>query len=597
MEIKVQSRVRTRSYSFVIIVILAIACLLPLNYEAQATLGLALALGIAAVGLDILVGYGGLASFGHFAFIAIGAYVTTILQTKAGLPWGRAGRVAVVVTGLLGALLAAAMARLQSFGVALGTFFLGFVVVAALGSQELGPWTGGSLGLVVPTPSLGAPLTAQGVNLVTVAVLAIAAGIAHQYVRSRRGQRLRAVKFSDMVAMTAGIRPLRVRVEAFAVSAALAGAAGIFVGPAMSVLIPESFAPHRSVLLFAMVVVGGTGTIAGPIIGAVVLTFISQYIGQGNSYGDVLTALVLLVCLILLPNGLMSLVDPLRKWVARRVPGRWRSRRRKFREPVGLSVRASAPPTSSGPALELEHVRVELGGVVALSDLTLEVARNTIHAIVGPNGAGKTTLLNVASGHQPVTSGGVRAWGADTAGWAPAAYRKWGVMRTFQHAAVAPDLTALENVAFAVPSGTKSSRVEELAGDALSAVGIAPARWDLPGAELSLAEAKRLDIARAIASTSPLIMLDEPTAGLEHDEMSGLATLLARLRDEHGFTLLLISHHIGFIRGIANVVTVMESGHDIAQGDAAEVLANAKVMSAFTGLSAEEQKEEEVALS
>jgi branched-chain amino acid transport system permease protein len=606
MNIQSLSNTRTRGHSVVVLAGCALLCALPFDYQLQVTLGIALAYAIAVVGLDIAVGFGGLASLGQFAFVAVGAYLFGILRQSEALPWPIAIAGAVAGTAVVALVLGCCLARLESFGFALGTFFFGFVLVVALGGDAFAPWTGGHLGILVePIMWDGVPISVVATNWLTLVVLAAAMAVAHLYVSSRRGRILRVVKFSDLVAQVCGVQPLRVRVEAFVVSATFAGLAGAMLAPTFTVLLPESFSPAKSILMFAMVVVGGVGTVAGPVIGALGIVILTQYAGSGSASGDLMAAAVMLAFLILLPRGIFGLLDfPGRLLGRLPVPG---VRSRGTSEAVQSAALDDGAPSSaevvaaaslaveagsSVPALELEEVRVQLGGVTALSKLSLSVKAGSIHAIVGPNGAGKTTLLNTASGLVRPSSGSVRVWGKDVGKLTPAAFRKVGITRSFQHPAVVPDLTVLENITWVVRSSrsafgsrTKQSEADSVAARALDFAGIDHEMWGRMGADLSLAECKQLDIARAIASGSPLLMLDEPTAGLEHHEMSELAASLRRLNGELGVTILLVSHHIGFVGGLAGTVTVMDFGVDIAHGPAAEVLRDPAVMEAFTGIS------------
>jgi len=607
MNIQALSNTRTRGHSFVIVAVSAVLCSIPLDYQFQVTLGIALAYAIAVVGLDIAIGYGGLASLGQFGFVAVGAYLFAILRQNDGVPWPVAMIGAVLGTAALAFLLACCMARLESFGFALGTFFFGFVVVVALGSDTLSRWTGGHLGILVePITWNDAPISVMTTNWGTLGFLVLALAVAHGYTSSRAGRVLRVVKFSDVVARVSGVRPLRVRVEAFVLSAALAGLAGAVVAPTFTVLLPESFSPTKSILMFAMVVVGGVGTLAGPVVGALGIVILTQYVASGGSTGDLISASVMLAFLIVLPRGVLGVLEvPARQ--LRRIP----SPRRliptgltttpgavtdvaRNEDPARRQVAARPQAASAGtPALELVDVRVQIGGVTALSNLSLAVEPGAIHAIVGPNGAGKTTLLNVSSGLVRPTAGSVRVWGTDVLGLPPEAFRKLGITRSFQHPAVVPDLTVLENITWVVQrvpgSVRRADRLRDtrrVAAHALGFAGVGEEMWGRMGAELSLAECKQLDIARAIASGSPLLMLDEPTAGLEHHEMAELATSLRRLNTELGVTILLVSHHIGFVTGIAGTTTVMDFGVDIAHGPTSEVLTDPHVMEAFTGIPA-----------
>jgi branched-chain amino acid transport system permease protein len=249
--------------------------------------------------------------------------------------------------------------------------------------------------------------------------------------------------------------------------------------------------------------------------------------------------------------------------------------------------------------LVVEDVSVAFGGVKAVSDVFLRAAPGEILGIIGPNGAGKTTLLNCISGVQP-HSGRILLDGRLLSGQDARAIRRAGLTRTFQHPSLVGDLTVVENVSVGASSGvsagslggllpTRASRRDaqvsrRRANAALDLLGFPQSRRTVLAAELPLAEQKTVDVARAIASRPAVILLDEPTAGLDETEMHGMATALRSVRDS-GVTIVVVAHHIEFLRGIVDRLVVLEFGRTLAEGPPDEVLRHERVVETYIGAS------------
>jgi branched-chain amino acid transport system permease protein len=243
---------------------------------------------------------------------------------------------------------------------------------------------------------------------------------------------------------------------------------------------------------------------------------------------------------------------------------------------------------------------VVFGGVRALDRVSFRVEAGTIHALVGPNGAGKTTFLNCVSGLLRVTGGRVAVEGHDVGRTPAHTIRAWGVARTFQSPSLVPDLTVLDNVmlglygsrrwslardlAGAWASRARQQAVAELAGAALRQVRLPEERWGVLAGELSLGEQRVVDVARAIAGGSRLLLLDEPTSGLGDREIQQVADLLTRLRGEHGLSILVVAHNVGFVQQVSDAVTVLDFGKVIAQGEPDRVISDPEVMTAYLGV-------------
>jgi ABC-type branched-subunit amino acid transport system ATPase component/ABC-type branched-subunit amino acid transport system permease subunit len=589
---------RTLPISLAILAALAVLGLLPIDQGMRYVVILSMSWGIAAVGLDLFSGYLGQANFGQFAFVGIGAYSITALRSEAHVNVVIAVLVTIAVVAVLAAIVGAAMVQLQHFGAALTTFFFAFVLFNVLGGNTLDPITHSENGLAVPPMSWG-PLdfsaTGQWLYWLAWAMLLATVVVTSNYANSRAGRALRLIKRSESVAGTLGVRTRLTRLSAFVFSAVVAAVAGLPLSLAIGYLAPETFHFGNSITLFAMLVVGGIGSLAGALIGALIFTALPQLMQGAGAAEALLFAVIFLVFVIALPDGIFGLLD--RVW--RRVP-RFLTAGRGGGRPRPEPVTDEQPPYEGRDALVAEGVSVVFGGVRALDRVSFRVASGTIHALVGPNGAGKTTFLNCVSGLLRPTGGRIVVAGRDVSRSRSDQIRAWGVSRTFQNPSLVPDLSVLDNVMLGLYGSHRWSLARDLAGGwtsrgrqravsglaagALERVALPAERWEVLASDLSLGEQKVVDIARAISGGSRLLLLDEPTSGLGDAEIGRVADLLKRLRGEHRLSILVVAHNVGFVQDISDTVTVLDFGRVIAEGDPDRVIADPEVMTAYLGV-------------
>jgi branched-chain amino acid transport system permease protein len=579
---------------------------------------------LAAIGLNFAVGIAGLPVLAQGAFVAVGAFGVALLTSKAGWDPTFALACAVALAGLAGLLVGAATIRLPPVFVGVATWL--FTWMAALTLAAFPFLSGGTQGIVVRPGTLGlhrqgaairlTPAVAyeMGVILVALALLVFVALRDGPW-----GLGLAAARQEPRVATSLGIRTERLRWGAVVISAGLGGLAGGFGVQAAGVADASSYGPLFSVELFVAVILGGAGTVWGPVAGSIVLLIIpglAHAIGNAINisparFEPVIAAALLLAALLagrasVLPEGLL-------RWAANRFERVRRRRQDSSRWPADdgvaiapltdwpVELEAWRPAVTTGHVLTVRGLRKRYGGVRALDDLSLDVGPGEVHAVIGPNGSGKTTLLRAVTGAIPLDAGAVVLRGTDISHQVPHERVRTGVARTLQSVTVVPELTVIEHVLVGTTvrrryAGTvrtvtstplyrrEGGVVAEEAAALLALVGLRGSASRKP-AELSAAERRLLQLASACASFPSVLLLDEPSAGMSRFDASHLATVIERIA-ARGVGVVLVEHNVGLVRMAANRVTVMVAGAALATGTAAEVTANPDVIEAYLGMAA-----------
>lgn len=253
------------------------------------------------------------------------------------------------------------------------------------------------------------------------------------------------------------------------------------------------------------------------------------------------------------------------------------------------------------PLLETRKLNKAFGGVQAIQDLDFSIEEGEIVSVIGPNGAGKTSFFNVISGIFEPDGGDIIFDGIDISGHTPSQIAKAGIARTFQNVRLFPNLTVLENAkvgqhcrtskgifsaVFRTPSFKREeAMIEEKAKDVLGFFGtrLVGYRFDQPAFALSYANRRRLEIARAMSTEPRVLLLDEPTAGMNPKETVELTELIGKLRSERGFTIVVIEHDMKVVQGVSDRVVVLDHGIKIAEGDYERVSTDERVITAYLG--------------
>ena len=560
---------------------------------------------IIVLGLQVFIGNSGVYSFGQLGFAASGAYVAALLtlptvftafQTPelpkliadAQLGPLLSTLIAAVTSGLLAGVVGWPLMRTSTLAIPISTF--AFLIVAYNVLANWDPVTGGSSGLV------SIPMTTDIESAGLWAGVAVVVALAFKW--SASGYRLQATREDEVAARSIGIRLMRERLIAFAISGMLCGIGGALAVHQSGVLSPNTFYFAASVTTITMLVVGGARSVLGAVIGTLAVATVNELlrgfeegasvfglvsIGEAPGLAAIGLGLILLVTMIALPEGLSGgreagEIKPIRRWLRSHLLSA---------SPVLAETDRAKPRPAQGSAgsLRAEGISLAFSGLRVLRGVELTLPPGEALGLIGPNGAGKTTLVNVLSGFQAPDSGSVLLDGVDVTSWSPARLARAGLGRTFQAALPFAGLTVMESVAVgAMGVGVSRRRAVGIAANVLERLDLreqaqSPAGLQPPGNQ------RLLGIARALATGPRYLLLDEPAAGLNDEECRELVSILRGVIEDFGCAILLIEHDMNVVMDLCSRVQVLDDGETVVVGSPEEVQAHPAVVEAYLGTS------------
>jgi branched-chain amino acid transport system permease protein len=593
---------RRQNIALVVLAILVVPALtnhfMPRLLSGSTALLLAIgaAIGMAALSLNLLLGYAGQLSLGHGALIGVGAFAASTVVDRWGLPMP----LALVVAGLAGGVIALAIGlpalRLRGLYLAIVTIVFGLAMQSSVLRWQF--FTHGSAGANVPRRLLGETYLRSPISYLSLVLLVLLLVwlMDQNIMRSKIGRAFRILKEDEAAAQAFGVDVVRYKLLAFVVSGAMAGVAGALFGFAQGLVNSDMFTLQLSLRLVLIVILGGLGYRWGALLVAVLLSLSPRLPEFFQDYELVIAAGIVLYNIVHLPGGLAGTIADRKLEAAAPAVDDDDDEPRMPQLPAGfggLSIEARGQEL-----LAVDGMSVQFGGLRAVDGVSITVRQGSIVGIIGPNGAGKSTLFNAISGLVPGATGRVTVDGVDVTGQPPHRRAQLGLGRTFQGVGLARDMTLRESILLGQHRRasysnlqallfTRQAREQEeqlgLIADAyVEGLGLTDLA-DQRVRSLSGGQQRLVEIAAVLASTPAVLMLDEPTAGLSPAAAEELARRLHELRDDHGQTILLIEHNVPLVLDLCDYVYVLNAGAVLAEGPPSELAANPEILSAYLG--------------
>jgi branched-chain amino acid transport system permease protein len=567
-----------------------------------------------ALGLNVVAGFAGLLDMAYVAFFGIGAYVFALLsssQFNLHLPFLLTLPLSALATMGIGFALGSTSMRLKGDYLAIVTLaFAQIFRLLLLNLDRPINITGGVNGIYNLDPirlfgfSIVSPVAYS--YLIWIAAILVVIGCS-RLKKSRYGRGWEAIREDELAAEAMGVNTTWMKLEAFAVGAFIAGWTGAIFASFQDSVFPNNFDFPQLVIVYCMVILGGLGNVPGVILGAIFLSILPEFLREYGAYRMMTYGLILIVLMALRPQGIMGSLGFLSK-----------TRKRPDKDETGV-LRASTDLYYQGEEQERAHsirtafskgdrvvldvrgVTMNFGGIMAVNALDFQVREREILSIIGPNGAGKTTLFNLISGIYPPSTGSIMYEGRKISGLKPHQVVKAGVARTFQNLRLFSTLSVLDNAKVGRFCRTKAGPLSILfhlplhkweeqetdrsVKEVLSLFGarLTGYRLEQQALFLSYANRRRLEIARALSTSAKLLLLDEPSAGMNPQETEEITGFIKHLRDQFGYTIIVIEHKLNVVRNISDKVIALDYGRKIAEGTYDEVANNKDVIEAYLG--------------
>jgi ABC-type branched-subunit amino acid transport system ATPase component/branched-subunit amino acid ABC-type transport system permease component len=555
-----------------------------------------LAITVLFLSLGLLVRTSGQVSLCHITFMAIGVSVFSHLAVDHRWPWGLALLTAGLFVVPIGALLAIPAIRLSGLYLALATFGFGLLVQYMFYSAN---YMFGSigLGLTVPLPrltALGLTQSDRSYYYLCLVIALAVTGLVIAINRSRLGRLLRALADSPTGLVTSGTSVNVTRVLVFCLSAFLAVIAGVLQAGAIGQATSDSYEPITSLLFFVLVVISLGGAPWYAMGAAIGVTLIPSYITNPNTTNwlAVLFGLSAVIMAITLSHTELS---PRLRQAIDRLVGRDKSPATTQQVLQPVSTKAAVERVTPG-YLQVEDLRVQFGGLVAVDCVTVHAPTGRITGLIGPNGAGKTTLFNACSGLITPSRGDVRLDDTRVSGLSPSARARRGLGRTFQQMELFDTLTVRENVALGyeaslagpnamghfASSRPTQRRVQAATHDALRQCDLTELA-DRTAGSLSTGQRRLVEFARCLAGPFRILLLDEPSSGLDRVETARFGEIVRRVVEERGIGVVLVEHDMALVTDVCDFVYVLDFGKLVFEGTVTQVLHSPVVRAAYLG--------------
>lgn len=554
--------------------------------------------------LGMLVKSSNQVSLAHVGFAATGCVAFSVVRVEWGLPWIVSLVLAALITIPIGALIALPAIRLSGIHLALATFAFGLILEVMFYNSELmfGPSTAG---LPMPRPEAFGLDTDLGYYYLVLAVVAACTLFLVLLQRTRLGRLLRGLGESPVALETSGASVRITKLIVFCLSSGMAAVAGALYGSTFTNVGGLSFQSFSSLILLVLLLLMPGSAPWYAVIGAFALVVLPTYLPGGETAHHVLT---LVFGLSIVASALQQGRHPrLPSWLTGfldRLGGRSVQPWSEFDAiEAATSPDENASPARSrgvaepgGIGLEVRGLKVRFGGHLAVDDVSLEAPTGRITGLIGPNGAGKTTTFNACSGLLRPTAGQIRLKGADVSSRPPAARARLGLGRTFQRMQLFDSMTVAENVSLGreaeLAGGNFLSQLfskpgdrallEEATRDAMRLCGVNHLAHAKAG-DLSTGQRRLVELARALAGSFDVLLLDEPSSGLDRVETETFGRVLQRVVRERGTAILLVEHDMSLVMDICEYIYVLDFGELVFEGTPAEVSASAVVRAAYLG--------------